>query len=597
MRQLDTSRNLASVPVEHTPQEVTDMKARRCGDIETHCLRLVPALEPGLLPHLPAVQTAVEIALPLNEHAGENLEAKLLEQLPGVGKQEDLKRVEWDKLQQHLQERRALEQKQKESKERKEKEWDDFQVPVRQKLGVYADEIINCWIGSITKETAPNFAADVLNHCRRRFYDENPYSTDDPHHITPLDTTTRVGQATLEVPTTRRLTLENMKFVFDNTIRPSTDRFGKELFLCSGCEYNPRFYAFEGVIQHYAAKHTSQLSVGPIVVHWKADWPAKPPFNPDPLVAGMVAYMTSAIPSSLQTKVNGQRQSYPSFYGTILHRPPSQYGSTTTAAFNSTPYPGYIPLSRHQQVQQGIIQPLTQTHPEYLEKIAKDAREAWFQLSGIKDLPPSVRVHYVISKTLASFQAMFSCEPPLTVFIESLREHASLKPVKNANGLLCLECYRNPPPPASDGVSRVGRMFTFSALLQHFQTMHIARNRAILKLDWKTEMVKLPETRIIGMIRQAQGMDEEKYKLLSGVFALAFSLPLPGKSFNGAVGHATYVSTPEDCMDRPTLLGGMTSSEQKGMATSPPFQRKEERKSVKSSGLTPPLSSPLPREV
>lgn len=583
MRQLDTFENPVSVPVERTSQEVADAKAKCRSDIEMRCLQMIPALEPGLLPHLPAFQAATEIALPLKE---QNLGVKLSEQLPDAEEQKNFKRVEWHKLQKHLQERRALDQKQKESKERKEKEWDDFQTPVRQKLGCYADEIINRWIGSITKETAPNFAADVLNHCRRRFYEENPYSADDPYHINPLDTTTRVGKATLEVPTTRRLTLENMKFVFDNRIRPSTDQFGKELFLCSGCEYNPRFYAFEGVIQHYAAKHTSQLSVGPIVVHWKADWPAKPPFNPDPLVAGMVAYMTSTVPSLSKTKANSQRQSCPSFHGTTLHEPPSHYGSTTA---------GFIPSSRHQQVQQGIIQSHTQTHPVYLEQIAKDAREAWFQLSGIKDLPPSVRVHYVISKTIATFQAIFSCEPPLTVFIESLKEYASLKPVKNANGLLCLECYRNPPPPASDGVSRVGRLFTFSALLQHFQTMHIARNRATLKPDWKTEMIKLPETRIIGMIRQAQGMDEEKYKLLKGVFTLAFSLPLPGKSFNGVINRAVHIPTLEDSKDRPTSLKSMTSLEQKGIVTSPPS--KERRKEIASTVVTSTHSSPLPYHV
>lgn len=573
MLQLDTSANPFLVPMTRTPQDVADVKVKRCSDIESRCLRLVPTLEPGLLPHLPVFQAAAETALPLDEHTWENLK----EQLPDVKEQEDFKRVEWHKLQQNLQDRKALEQKQKESKERKEKEWDDFQIPMRQKLGVYADEVINHWVGSVTKETAPHFAADVLYHCRRRFYDENPYSADDPHHITPLDTTTRVGQATLEVPTTRRLTLENMKFVFDNRIRPSIDQFGKELFLCSGCEYNPRFYAFEGVIQHYAAKHTSQLSVGPIVVHWKADWPAKTPFNPDPLVA-MVAYMTSTVPGSSQTKTSFQRQSCPSFHRAILHQPPSQYGSTISSAYNSTSYTSHIPPSRYQQVQHKIIQPHAQAYPAYLEQIAKDAREAWFQLSGIKDLPPSVRIHYVISKTLASFQAIFCCEPPLTVFIESLREYASLKPVKNANGLLCQECYRNPPPPASDGVSRVGRMFTFSALLQHFQTMHIARNRTTLKPDWKTEMVKLPETRIIGMIRQAQGMDEEKYKLLNGVFALAFSLPLPGER---VINRTTYVPAPEDYMDRPTIKS-MNLPEQKGMSISPPFQRKEAPRLVAS---------------
>jgi hypothetical protein len=79
------------------------------------------------------------------------------------------------------------------------------------------------------------------------------------------------------------LVLENMKWVFDTKIKPLTD--SKELFLCNGCEYNPRFYSFESVLQHYAAKHTNTLSNGAIVVNWRAEWPEHPPFKPEPDIA------------------------------------------------------------------------------------------------------------------------------------------------------------------------------------------------------------------------------------------------------------------------------------------------------------------------
>lgn len=559
---------------EYTLQKVTEVKAKRRRDIEARCLRMVPPLTPELLVQIPAFQAAVNIALPLSEHDWGSLRIKLLGRISCTGEHENSKRVESQELQHRHEERKTLEKKQKETKERKEREWDDFQIPVREKLGTYADEIIKSWVGSITMEAAPKFAVDVLNHCRCRFYGENPYSADDPYHINPLDTTTRVGQATLEVPTTRRLTLENMKFVFDNKIRPYTDEFGRELFLCNGCEYNPRFYAFEGVIQHYAAKHTSQLSVGPIVVHWKADWPAKPPFDLDPLPPGRTSHQNSATPvfGQAHTKTSNRRQSHPFPQEAISHQPSSYYTPTFVAAYtlptpyNPMSYPGYTFPSQHQQLLQKAAQPghTTQAHPVYLEQIAKDVREAWFQLSGIKDLPSSVRTHYVISKTIPSFQAKFSYEPPLVVFIEALREYASLKPVKNANGLLCFECHKNPPPPTSDGTGRIGRLFTFSALLQHFETMHIVRNRAVVKPDWKTEMVKLPETRLIGMIRQAQGMDKQKYTLLKDVFPLAFSLPLPGKGFNGVVNREAHGPKLECRINRPTFPKGMIAPEDKG---------------------------------
>ena len=39
------------------------------------------------------------------------------------------------------------------------------------------------------------------------------------------------------------------------------------------------------MIEHYAAKHTTTLSMGNIVVHWRSEWPEHPPFNPNPSVA------------------------------------------------------------------------------------------------------------------------------------------------------------------------------------------------------------------------------------------------------------------------------------------------------------------------
>ncbi len=78
-------------------------------------------------------------------------------------------------------------------------------------------------------------------------------------------------------PFTRKLTLENMKWLFDVKVKPLTEPYMKELFYCRSCEANNKLYGFEGVVQHYAAKHTSSLSLGSVVVHWRAEWPEAPP--------------------------------------------------------------------------------------------------------------------------------------------------------------------------------------------------------------------------------------------------------------------------------------------------------------------------------
>ena len=193
-------------------------------------------------------------------------------------------------------------------KETVDREWDKFQVPIHARIGGYADELIrDGWQGGakVTKENSPRFAAEVLLHVRKRFYNEIAkheaalhVAGYEPKRVPPNE------------PSTQRLVLENMKWVCDTKIKPLTD--SKELFLCNGCENNQRLYSFESVLQHYAAKHTSALSNGNIVVNWRAEWPEHPPFNPEPDAA--MSTFHSVVPS-LTTSPSGPPTSPRGFGG------------------------------------------------------------------------------------------------------------------------------------------------------------------------------------------------------------------------------------------------------------------------------------------
>jgi len=162
-----------------------------------------------------------------------------------------------------------------------DREWEDIQAPLRARIGGYADEIIrDGWGGGerIQYENAPLFAAEVLIYVRKRFYAE----------VAKDEAAVRAAgrEPESDPPNglyTRKLILENMKWIFDTKVKLYTEPYRKELFLCNACEYPSKYYGFEGVIQHYAAKHTSALSVGSVVVHWKSEWPEYPSFKPDPL--------------------------------------------------------------------------------------------------------------------------------------------------------------------------------------------------------------------------------------------------------------------------------------------------------------------------
>jgi len=564
--------------------EAAEVRARRQQEIEARCLQLNPPLLPNVLQHIPAFKASIVIAIPLNEQAWGNLLPKLLEQREEAEEKERVKAEGQIKLQKQIEEKKACDILQKELKEKKEREWEECQAPVKEKLDQYASEIINLWLSripanqhpSVNRESALRFAPEVLARVRKRFYDENPYTPQDPNHYIMLDPNSAHGATTLDTPTGRRLMLENMKYVFDTKIKPITDQVRKELFLCSGCDSNPKFYGFEGVIQHYAAKHTNLMSLGSVIVHWKSDWPYCPPFVLDPVAAASGLKHMSHASHHQQLQSNNHPNTASTFgaYNTthrmgmhmsaqmeILHQTMITNGYPNEGAYLNGVYAAFPAPHQHYPVHQhdgsmmqtinlntpiqALVPPTlapyqqqSETQRAQFEEIAATAREAWFQLNGIKDLPSSVRVHYVIQRVVKAFQAKFPpLLPQLNMFIEALREHNLMKPMRNVNGLQCLACIINPPHSnsSSTGIHPIGRVFTLISLIQHFEMVHVVRNRSPIKMDWKTQMIRLPEARVIGMLRDAMGMDEEKLKLLKEVFPVAFNLPLPMRTTGGFV--------------------------------------------------------------
>ncbi|KAI9846517.1 MAG: hypothetical protein M1837_003938 [Sclerophora amabilis] len=298
--------------VERNLREVNELKAARRAEIERRCLELSPPLHPPVLNHMDSFQAAVQIPTPFTDSAWEVLKPRLLAQRE-VAEQKENDRIGQNRTSQaKIEERRQQEAHLKETKEMQDKAWEEVQAPIRERLGRYAQQIIkDIWKGGeiITNETSPKFAADVLLYVRRRFYGD--IAEDD----------SVVGNAgehpkrdRPDGPPSRKLILENMKWVFDTQIKPLTEQYRKELFLCHDCENNFKFYGFEGVIQHFAAKHTSALSVGSVVVHWRAEWPAYPPFHPDPSVAKAAFYAVPP-PGSLTGQPTAPSPHPPFAYG------------------------------------------------------------------------------------------------------------------------------------------------------------------------------------------------------------------------------------------------------------------------------------------
>ncbi|KAI9838695.1 MAG: hypothetical protein M1819_005009 [Sarea resinae] len=313
---------------ERNIHDVNEAKAARRAEIERRCMELTPPIPANLLSHMDSFKAAVQITTPLTDNAWEVLKPRLISQLDVAEQRENEQAIQTHLYQAKYEERRQQEAELKEAKEAQDREWDEIQSPIRDRLGLFADEIIrDKWAEgkAITYDSSPKFAAEVLLHVRHRFYEE----------IAAEDAATRaagkeVPQDPIDGPPTRRLILENMKWVFDAKIKPLTEKFRKELFLCNGCENNFKFYGFEGVVQHYAAKHTSALSKGSIVVHWRSEWPLYSPFHPDPKAAKSAFHAQSQAPRPIQ-------------YGTYSQVPvPGMPGPIQVAQHN---YPQYSPGS------------------------------------------------------------------------------------------------------------------------------------------------------------------------------------------------------------------------------------------------------------
>ena len=262
--------------------DINDARAARKAEIERRCAALTPPLDPRVLMHMESFQAAMQITQPMTDSAWEILRPRLLAQRHTAEKQERENRPYEDP---HREDNRKSPE---EALDSSDKNWEAYQIPVRDQIGAIADAYVaDKWARGkqITKETAPQFAADVLSHVREKFYEQ----------IDMQDRAARAAGRPIRLdrpgePPSRTLILENMKWIHDNKIKPRTDRFQSELFLCAGCPGNFKFYGFEGVVQHYAAKHTSSLSQGNSVVHWRAEWPQQPVFNPDPGTAKAAFY-------------------------------------------------------------------------------------------------------------------------------------------------------------------------------------------------------------------------------------------------------------------------------------------------------------------
>lgn len=518
-------------------KEINEARASRRADIERRCyIEFQPPLMPNVLQHMESFHAAMQITTPLTDSAWEVLKPRLYAQRDAAEQIEYMREEQMRALQATIPDPtyHAM-YSQPVDPVILQRQYEAAQAPIRKKLGMYADDLIRIkWKKGklLTRDNCPQFAVEVLLYARKRFLE-----VERPHDL-PADQMTEESDPWF-------ISLENMRWLYDQKVKTYTDKYLRELFHCAECKSLGKSYAFEGMIQHYGAKHTTEFSRGNIVVHWQsAEWPDESPLEPcngatpDPSLPPKPhkkAIETGDVSQQQVMDPHGaSAQSVYAAYPSGSHDQPGHSGYPPDAhagyAPYTYPYASGTPADPHHQhsFYPPPINPIN-AHQDQIEFLANFSRETWDTIGGIKGLEESVRVHTVLHHVVSRFKTHFGSEPTLDMIADALFNHDLMRPIKDASGMACMTCISS----NLDGfvafkpyAKRIAdyKLYDTASLITHFRTVHLGSDSG---LDWKEDMIELPEDDNIRELLIAIGMNDEKLGLIAAVFPKLFPNPLP----------------------------------------------------------------------
>lgn len=246
-------------------------------------------------------------------------------------------------------------------------------------------------------------------------------------------------------------------------------------------------------------------------------YPVSPVYTGQPPFSGPVAQSFS-LPA--QSAMVGSHALQAPYHGPSVPTPVSNRTAWSLPQFSSSE-PTFPPPST-----QPII---ANFHQSQMDEVAHIAIDIWTSLSRVKVIPPSVRMHVIIHQVVSQFQKRFSNEPNLDLFIECVNNRSMMRPMKDVNGLACKTCVDNneshegPQSLAFLPSSGGRKLYSFSSLLFHFQSVHVQE-----LLDWKNDMIELPDVATISGLKYLTGMDSLALGIIGNI--LQDALPHQSKA-------------------------------------------------------------------
>ncbi|KAI0478680.1 hypothetical protein GGR56DRAFT_631308 [Xylariaceae sp. FL0804] len=558
-----------------TLDEITELKAARCAEIERRARELDPPLIPEVLARIPSFRAAIRIPRPLDDDAWSLIRPHLVAQRAEAERQGGISCKAGD-VPEHSRERGSLSRAGPTSKRQVSQAttqpWELPQSsPLTRILSHANDYIRDNWDGGekVTMKTAPDFAAGVLLDVRNKFYAQVAEDAaaaraagHGPIHDPP------------EGPFAQKLTLKDMKYLYAQKIEPHILRLcgpKATLFFCSTCTRSKRTYGFAAVLDHFVDVHDKSLDSGP-TARWQAEWPEAcplrpnpgsfealsnppleasskplfkaPPKAPQPMLTGqeaLVSIPTSGQPSQHQSGHVTQHYGYAPPYH---HLPLSSvaHSSGSSNCFGSKPtlydlglasYPTGSASDDEDYTSQGngsVLSPpqiLDNWSPSYhtkLEDLTLFSKRTWSIIKGLKELPRPIQVRVALAHISARFRSRFFEGLPLELFADCLKNRKKTHALHNITGLVCKACKK---APGHDAPGSQDKSFTLPQLVHHFQQQHVQETTEadLPPLDWSVDMIYLPDLSALFKLQNTLKPSSKACKIIFGALRVVGKQP------------------------------------------------------------------------
>jgi hypothetical protein len=355
-------RDLAATRAQRNPKRrarevMEELKSQRRADIEARVAQLQSPIPPNVLSDLPSFQIALQKIEPFHDKEWKRLKSQLLAQYKKMKKTEKKSTSIAKASEKHQSEDIA-----KDNKGLTHQGWHNTDTLVRIRISTLTDQFLRDHWGErqgIKQKDCAQFTIEVFAYVHKQFYAEFSKADD--------------------ASSTRRLILDDMKWIFDNKIKSLINHHPQEFFFCSKC-LNSKLFGFHAVVQHYASKHAEKKLRNQ---HWRAEWTEEPLFRSSPMQ--QVSIVDSKSPHS--------------------------HGSEDVDAYKSR-----------------------------VDIMAKVLKSVWQVLKKAQNIPTSAKMRVLIHHVAKGYQEHYLEPAPFEIFLDILDHPKSSCAVSNYKDLACKIC-------------------------------------------------------------------------------------------------------------------------------------------------------------